>query len=157
MAILPAVNIGPSSISSAGYAPAPGKGAETFGHVMKGPATANPALIQGQNAAARSGVAAPPEVRLATRAKPGPGRVEAPTPAGATAATSAAKVLERVTRAQQRMDEILKLAETGKDFSPAELLALQAHVYRASQELDLAGKVVEKATNGVKQILQTQV
>jgi hypothetical protein len=30
-------------------------------------------------------------------------------------------------------------------------------VYRASQELDLAGKVVEKATAGVKQILQTQV
>jgi hypothetical protein len=30
-------------------------------------------------------------------------------------------------------------------------------VYRASQELDLAGKVVEKATSGVKQVLQTQL
>jgi len=55
------------------------------------------------------------------------------------------------------MDEVLRLAESGRGFSPAELLALQAHVYRASQQLDLAGKVVEKATGGVKQILQTQV
>ena len=55
------------------------------------------------------------------------------------------------------MDHILELAESGRTFSPTELLALQAHVYRASQELDLAGKVVEKATGGVKQVLQTQV
>jgi hypothetical protein len=55
------------------------------------------------------------------------------------------------------MDEVLRLAESGKVFSPAELLALQAQVYRASQELDLAGKVVEKATGGVRQVLQTQV
>ena len=55
------------------------------------------------------------------------------------------------------MEQILKVAESGKSFSPAELLSLQTHVYRASQELDLAGKVVEKATGGIKQVLQTQV
>ncbi len=69
----------------------------------------------------------------------------------------AAQVLDRVGQAQKRLDHILKLAESGRTFSPAELLALQAHVYRASQELDLAGKVVEKATSGVKQVLQTQI
>ena len=69
----------------------------------------------------------------------------------------AAQVLDRVGQAQKRLDHILKLAESGRGFTPAELLALQAHVYRASQELDLAGKVVEKATGGVKQVLQTQV
>jgi hypothetical protein len=52
---------------------------------------------------------------------------------------------------------VLRLAESGRCFSPAELLALQANVYRASQQLDLAGKVIEKATGGVKQVLQTQV
>ncbi|GMU62596.1 MAG: hypothetical protein AMXMBFR34_43590 [Myxococcaceae bacterium] len=62
-----------------------------------------------------------------------------------------------MSAAQARMEQVLKLAESGKAFSPAELLSLQAHVYRASQELDLAGKVVEKATGGVKQVLQTQV
>jgi hypothetical protein len=72
-------------------------------------------------------------------------------------AQQAVQVLERVGQAQKRLDHILQLAESGRSFSPAELLALQAHVYRASQELDLAGKVVEKATGGLKQVLQTQV
>jgi hypothetical protein len=74
-----------------------------------------------------------------------------------SAESTAAKVLDRVGKAQGRMDEILKLAESGKSFSPAELLSLQAHIYKASQELDMAGKVVEKATGGIKQVLSTQV
>lgn len=90
----------------------------------------------------------------------------APCPSGASAQVTAAKnpalesaaqAVARVSQAQNRMEQVLKLAESGKAFSPAELLALQANVYRASQELDLAGKVVEKATGGVKQVLQTQV
>ncbi|WNZ60390.1 hypothetical protein QEG98_31030 [Myxococcus sp. MxC21-1] len=75
----------------------------------------------------------------------------------AARAQQAAQVLDRVGQAQKRLDHILQLAQSGRSFTPAELLALQAHVYRASQELDLAGKVVEKATGGVKQVLQTQV
>jgi hypothetical protein len=69
----------------------------------------------------------------------------------------AVRMLDRVGEAQQRMDHILALAESGRSFSATELMAFQAQVYRASQELDLAGKVVEKATGGVKQVLQTQV
>ncbi|WNG34651.1 ATP-dependent helicase HrpB [Archangium minus] len=69
----------------------------------------------------------------------------------------AVQMLDRVSEAQKRLDQVLALAESGRSFSPTELIALQAHVYRASQELDLAGKVVEKATGGVKQVLQTQV
>ncbi len=72
-------------------------------------------------------------------------------------ASGSTQVLERIGAAQRQMDEVLKLAESGRSFSPAELLSLQAQVYQASQELDLAGKVVEKATGGIKQVLQTQV
>jgi hypothetical protein len=72
-------------------------------------------------------------------------------------AQQAAQMLERVSQAQKRLDHILALAESGRTFTPAELLAFQAHVYSASQELDLAGKVVEKATGGIKQVLQTQI
>jgi hypothetical protein len=72
-------------------------------------------------------------------------------------AKSPAQMLERISNAQRQMDQILKLAQSGKSFTPAELLSLQAQVCSASQELDLAGKVVEKATGGVKQVLQTQV
>ena len=69
----------------------------------------------------------------------------------------ATQMLDRVSQAQKRLDHILALAESGRTFTPGELLAFQAHVYRASQELDLAGKVVEKATGGIKQVLQTQI
>ncbi|MCI0572151.1 MAG: ATP-dependent helicase HrpB [Myxococcaceae bacterium] len=79
------------------------------------------------------------------------------TAASGPGTVTATRMVEQVSAAQRRMDHVLRLAQSGKTFSPAELLALQAHVYRASQELDLAGKVVEKATGGVKQVLQTQV
>jgi hypothetical protein len=66
-------------------------------------------------------------------------------------------VVAKLAGDQKRMDEVLALAQSGKSFSPAELLSLQTQVYRSSQQLDLAGKVVEKTTGGVKQVLQTQL
>jgi hypothetical protein len=63
----------------------------------------------------------------------------------------------RVAEAQARMDRILALAASGRTFSPAELLALQAGVAEASQTVDLAGKVLDRVTAGLKQVLQTQV
>lgn len=75
----------------------------------------------------------------------------------ASAGTNGTKLIGQVQLAQTRLEQILKLAESGRTFTPAELLAFQAHAYRASQELDLAGKVVEKGTSAVKQTLQTQL
>lgn len=72
-------------------------------------------------------------------------------------AAQAGRVVDQVTQAQERLDKILALAQSGKSFTPAELLAMQAQVCAASQQLDLAGKVVEKATGGIKQVLQTQL
>lgn len=85
--------------------------------------------------------------------------LRAPSTPSATSvgAADVAQAVERVGHAQQRLDQILQLAESGKAFTPAELLAMQAHVYRASQEIDLASKVVDKATGGIKQVLQTNV
>lgn len=87
------------------------------------------------------------------KAAPGRSHVGAPAP---TAILPTA-LIDQVSAAQKRMDAVLELAQSGRSFSPAELLSLQSQMYRASQELDLAGKVIEKATGGVKQILQTQV
>ena len=36
-------------------------------------------------------------------------------------------------------------------------MALQAGMYKYTQELELTGKVVEKATSGLKDTLKTQV
>jgi hypothetical protein len=73
------------------------------------------------------------------------------------AKTQQVDVVAKLAGDQKRMDEVLALAQSGKSFSPAELLSLQTQVYRSSQQLDLAGKVVEKTTGGVKQVLQTQL
>ena len=65
--------------------------------------------------------------------------------------------LARVAAAQARMDRILALAASGRTFSPAELLSLQAGIAEASQTVDLAGKVLDRVSGGVKTVLQTQV
>jgi len=67
------------------------------------------------------------------------------------------KLFGGVMDGQGKLDKIIKLATSGRSFSPTELLAVQAGVYKFSQELELTSKVVEKATSGVKQTLQTQV
>lgn len=100
--------------------------------------------------------------QVKTAAKPPEPRVQSPAPANVNAAAgakvaAAGKVLDQVSAAQARLDKLLALAQSGKTFSPAELLALQVQACSASQQLDLAGKLVEKATGGVKQVLQTQV
>ena len=78
-------------------------------------------------------------------------------PVEKTRDTQLTKVLSSVVSAQGKMDKIIKLATSGRTFNPTELLAIQAGVYKFSQELELTSKVVEKATDGVKQTLQTQV
>lgn len=67
------------------------------------------------------------------------------------------KVFTGLISGQGKLDQIIKLATSGKSFSPTELIAIQAGVYKFSQELELTSKVIEKATDGVKQTLQTQV
>jgi len=66
-------------------------------------------------------------------------------------------LLQGVMNGQGKLNKIIKLATSGKAFSPTELIAIQAGVYKFSQELELTSKVVEKATDGIKQTLQTQV
>jgi hypothetical protein len=56
------------------------------------------------------------------------------------------------------MDKFIADAVGGKvKLNPQQLLGLQARVSEYSLELDLTGKVVEKATSGLKDTLHTQV
>ncbi len=66
-------------------------------------------------------------------------------------------MLQNLLTGQDKMTKIMDVALSGRQFSPSELLAMQAGVYRFTQELDLTSKVVEKATGGIKQTLNTQV
>ncbi len=119
--------------------------------IPSGPSAAAPAGPRFENVLQRQAASAgraptsvrSPDVRGPARSAPAPAPV--------------AKVLDRVRIAQAQLDRILKLAESGRTFSPAELLAFQGQVYRSSQEIDLASRVVDKGAGGVKQVLQTQV
>jgi hypothetical protein len=79
---------------------------------------------------------------------------------GQTAASKNSQLrdmIEGLVQGQDKMAGLMKLAMSGKKFSSTELLALQAGVYRFSQELEITSKVVEKATSGIKQTMNTQV
>ena len=66
-------------------------------------------------------------------------------------------VVSELEKGQVNMDKLIKAGASGKEFSNAELLSLQAGMYKYTQELDLTSKVVEKATSGLKDTLKTQV
>jgi len=67
------------------------------------------------------------------------------------------KLLGQVVEGQNKLDDIIKMATSGQTYGQQDLLAIQASVYKYSQELELTSKVVEKATSGIKQTMQTQV
>ncbi len=45
------------------------------------------------------------------------------------------------------------LGAGGKELAPSDLLALQAGVYRYSEAVDLASKLIDKASNGLKTVI----
>jgi len=67
------------------------------------------------------------------------------------------QVIDSLEKGQINMDKLIQAGASGKEFSNAELLSLQAGMYKYTQELDLTSKVVEKATSGLKDTLKTQV
>ncbi len=66
-------------------------------------------------------------------------------------------MMASMEKGQVAIDKLVNGAFNGKNFSNAELLQLQAGMYKYTQELELTGKVVEKATSGLKDTLKTQV
>jgi len=66
-------------------------------------------------------------------------------------------VLQNVAAGHREMDRIIQMAQSGRSFSSAQLIGLQARVFRISTEIDLASKLLEKVTSGVKQTMSTQV
>lgn len=76
---------------------------------------------------------------------------------GPGASTGMMELFGDIERGGGFMDNLMGAATSGKEFSNSELLALQAGMYKYTQELDLTSKVVEKATTGLKDTLKTQV
>lgn len=61
-----------------------------------------------------------------------------------------------VKQGEALMKQALSASRSGRDLGAAELLTLQAGVYRYSEAVDLAAKLVDRATNGVKTVISGQ-
>ena len=62
---------------------------------------------------------------------------------------------EDLAEGERFMRQALRVSRR-QDVSPAQLVAIQAGVYRYGQELELAGRLVDKATSAVRTTLQSQ-
>jgi hypothetical protein len=76
-------------------------------------------------------------------------------PSRATAAMT--NMLSSMEKGGGMLDKLINGGLKGAKFSNTELLSLQAGMYKYTQELDLTGKVVDKATSALKDTLKTQV
>ena len=90
-------------------------------------------------------------------AGPGRGGPPPPPPTPVPASTAVRGVLERAVAAERNLDSLLAAAARGKTFSPAELLALQATVFRYSQTVEIVSRVADRLVGAVKQVMGTQV
>ncbi len=94
--------------------------------------------------------AAPPAAKppVPAAAKP-----EAPSPV----AKNLARALDDVNKGEARIDALLEAAAKGKTFTPGELIAMQATVFRYSQTVEVLTRATDKLVGAVKQTLGTQV
>lgn len=65
--------------------------------------------------------------------------------------------VSEINRSGLRMEELTRVASSGKSFSPGELLALQAAVHTAGMEIELGSKVVEMANSSFKTLQNVNV
>ncbi len=68
-----------------------------------------------------------------------------------------ADYLRKMDASRSDLDNLIKQALSGKKFNQRQLLILQYKIANFSIRMDLTSKVVEKATSGIKQAMNTQV
>jgi hypothetical protein len=109
----------------------------------------------------REGSAPLPPVSTSRPSPPAPSSVPPPAvPPPAEAPSPFAALVHGLGREVKRGEALVRGAlgaqASGGDLGPAELIALQAGVYRYSEAVDLAARLVDHATAGLKTIVQGQ-
>lgn len=67
------------------------------------------------------------------------------------------KLMRQMEVSQASLDGLVSAASSGKNFSNAELLGLQAAMYRYSIEIDLLSKVIQGLVQCLRDLLKMQV
>lgn len=84
----------------------------------------------------------------------------APAPHGPAEPSPFARLLQGIGRETERGEALIRktlsASAAGRDFAPAELIALQAGIYRYSEVVDLGAKLVDRASSGVKTVVSGQ-
>ena len=87
-------------------------------------------------------------------------RVQAPASSESAPATPFSRVLRGLGReldaGERATYAAMASAHSGRDFSSIELIALQSQIYRYSEAVDLATKLVDRASNGLRTVVQGQ-
>ncbi len=100
-------------------------------------------------------IARPTEAPLPLAIEPEPNVERAP--ARATESTSFSNVLRGLGREIDRGEAMsARAVRASGELSASELLALQAGIYRYSEAVELATKLVDRATGAVRTTLQNQ-
>jgi len=95
-----------------------------------------------------------PEENAAPHPEPESRRVEAEAE-GENVSSTFRRVLEGLGGSIDEGERIVAGAAGGySSLDPAELIALQAGIYRYSEAIDLTGKLVDRATSAVRTVLQ---
>jgi len=67
-------------------------------------------------------------------------------------------LVKDLEKSNAQLDNLIRsVVQDGKSFSPSELMAMQAEMYKLTKEIEMTGKVVEQANQGIKTILNQQV
>ncbi len=124
---------------------------------IKSPAHPSPAKVP--CSPQRSFVAVLQEQQRAQQSRPTqpPGPASLVTAKPVEGASAAKQLLQNALDADRRVDAVLRAAASGKTFTPAELLSLQAQVFRYSQTVEVISRGTDKLVGGLKQTLSTQV
>lgn len=85
------------------------------------------------------------------------GAVDAVDGASEVEETRLSRVIDSIQSDRASLEATMDRVMGGQDLDQREMLEMQALVYQYSQRVELTSKVVEKATGGLKQMLNMQV
>jgi len=78
-------------------------------------------------------------------------------PTGIHRPSNVVEILGEVNRSSLQMDQMIEMVMSGQSFSPQELLAMQAGVYRIVEEVNLTGQIVSSVDRARNSLLNIQV
>ena len=83
--------------------------------------------------------------------------VSSPTRSLEGASRSFREALARVERADRFVDRAIGRVAHGADLTPAQLLAVQTQVYRASRQAELISKAIDRVSDALREVTQIRV